>query len=253
MECSHCGRRAHIPLCNTCVESLGGMLTELVWLLRELEITAARQDRLTLGVARLVEHPSPANMGAVELLGSVGTQLRGIVDLALEPRALARWLYDHLDELTRRPDAARCYRTVQHLVGISSAGGPIHDVINRPDRRCAGDCPECGEICYGRTADTYCVCGCCGTPIDIARNRARAIAEYDLLPERALLTILDNLGEHVPRVRFYGWVKAGKLPTAGYLGRSGIVARRGGRHDPRVYSLRRVRALRQRELLAQAN
>jgi len=216
------------------------MLADLSWLLGELEVTARRQDRLTLGGSRSAERPLPANMGAIDLLRSIKDQLSDLTNgVKLSPRMLVWWLRE-LD-LASRDDAATCYRTIQRLVSFP---GPVHDAINRPDRKFVGDCPECGRLCYARTEDVYTTCGDCGTPIDIEKNRVRTIVEYDLLPERALLNVLDNLDEHVSRVRLYGWIKDGRLSPAGYLTSSGV-ARKGGHRDPRVYSLRRARALRQ--------
>lgn len=258
MQCQQCGGRAQLPLCPRCVAQFEQMLGDLGWLVRQLEITAERQDRLNTGGARGSEHPLPANMSAIELLRSVSYTLRWLVDgmistvlpTAAPSTVLIWWLQHRLDELARRGDAARCYQAVQDLVG-ASGHGPIHDVINRCDRVFCGDCPDCGELCYAWADDVYTTCAVCGAPLDVERNQLRALAEYDLLPERALFTVLDNLGEHVSRVRFYAWVSAGKLPPAGYLGPDGIVVHRGAHRAPRVYSLSRVRALRRREQSSQ--
>ena len=245
MKCTQCEGRSQLPLCKTCKSQLDQMLADLSWLLHELEVTAARQDRLTVGMARPAERPSPANMGAVELLRSIQVQLSGLAHgVKLPPRMLVWWLRE-LD-LASRDDAAHCYRAIQSLVGASGRG-PVHDIINRCDRRFAGDCPDCGELCYARDEDIYITCGACKIPIDVAKNQHRALMEYDLLPERALLAVLDNLGEHVSRVKLYSWIKAGKIWPAGYLGKEGVVARKGGHRDPRVYSLTRARTLRRRE------
>ena len=249
MKCTQCGGRAQLPLCRTCTAQLDAMLADLGWLLYELEVTARRQDRLTVGMTRPSERPSPANMGAVELLRSIQSQLRWLstnstLPVAAGPRLLVWWL--RRQELASRSDAAVFYRHIQALVGVSGHG-PVHDLINRCDRRFAGDCPDCGALCYAREEDVYTLCPGCGAPIDVAKNQHRALMEYDLLPERALLAVLDNLGEHVPRVRLYSWIKDGRLSPCGYLSSGGVVARKGSSRDPRVYSLTRTRALRRRE------
>jgi hypothetical protein len=248
MKCDECGGRAQRPLCGRCVDTLGVMLTDLDWLLRELEVTAARQDRLTVGMAAASEHPWPVNISACELLRSIGAELRWIVPVpvAADPRLLVWWLRKHLDEIVARSDAGVIYRAIRRLAG-TSGHGPIHDLINRPDRRFAGQCPDCQALCYARHEDVYAACPSCGLPIDVEKNRSATIVAHDLLPERVLLAVLDNLDEHVSRVRLYGWITTGRLPIAGYLSSSGVVARRGSRHDPRVYSLSRARALRRRE------
>ena len=255
MKCQQCGGRAQLPLCKTCTGQLGGMLDDLGWLLHELEITAARQDKLTVGTLPAgVVHPSPINVGAIELLRSIGGQLRWLVGgffnndlpVAAQPRLMVWMLRRDLDKLAWRSDAETCYRTIQRLVG-PTGHGPIHDTINRCDRRFAGDCPDCGVLLYAREEDIYTTCPACEMPVDVDKNQTRALAEYDLLPERALLNVLDNLREHVPRVTLYGWITTGKLPVAGYLSSDGVVARKGGPRDPRVYSLNRARTLRRRE------
>ena len=241
------------------------MLADLSWLLRELEVTAGRRDRLTIGAVRSAASPSQINFSADGLMGDVGIELQTIVSalggpwVDASPRVRVQWLRSRLPALAGLSDARRHYRTIEDWAGLNGPG-PIHDLINRPDRRFAGDCPDCGELCWARHHDdAYTVCEAvldydkdgnpiqCSTPIDVERNRTRAIIEYDLLPERALLQILDNLCEHVPRVTFYAWVTSGKLPPLGYLTASGIVSKRAGRHDPRVYSLDRARSLRRHE------
>jgi hypothetical protein len=252
MKCTQCGGRAQLSLCARCTTQLDQMLDDLSWLLGELETTATRQDRLTTGGSRSADQPSPANLGAVELLRAIREELRwlaagiNLLPMGVAPRLVVWWLRQHFDEIVRRSDAATFYRSVARLVGFSTPG-PVHAVINRPDRKFVGDCPECGELCYAHTEDVYTVCPQCGVPIDVQKNRTRTIVEYDLLPERALLQILDNLREHVPRVTLYSWIKSGRLPIAGYLSSDGVVAHKGGPRDPRVYSLSRARALRRRE------
>jgi hypothetical protein len=234
------------------------MLTDLGWLLRELEVTATKQDRLSIGKNRRVEHASPINMGATELLRSIRKELRfavGRFTYGVLPHVDARlwvwWLREHISEVVQRSDAAVVYRSIERMVGGLSSPGPIHDAINRTDTRFAGECPECGACCYGRHEDVYAVCDYCGTPVDIERNRTRTVIEYDLLPVQAMLNVLDNLNEHVSRVKLYGWITSGRLPSAGYLTASGVVACKGGPKDPRVYSLDRARNLRWREQTSQ--
>jgi hypothetical protein len=62
--------------------------------------------------------------------------------------------------------------------------------------------------------------------------------------------VLDNLGEHVPRVTLYSWITSGRLPVAGYLSKGGVVARKGHRSEPKVFSLAAARALRRKEASA---
>lgn len=250
MKCVQCTGRSQLPLCKRCVAQLGELLDDLDWLIGQLEITATRQDRLTVGMSRAFGHPMPANHPACELLRDVGAEL-GRVAAALSPtlgplapRLTVWWLRQRLDALAGLSDADRHYRTVAHWAGFPS---PIHDLINRPDRRFAGSCPDCKTLCFARHDDVYTTCGECGIPIDVERNRAATIVAHDLLPERALLITLDNLDEHVSRVKLYSWITSGRLPVAGYLSSGGVVSHKGARRDPKVYSLGRARALRYRE------
>jgi hypothetical protein len=251
MKCQQCGARATLALCRRCVAELCQMLTDLSWLLRELEVTARRADRLCPGQSRVADYPMPINVDAVELLQTVATTLAAVAQApAGGPREVVWWCRTHFGVLIRSEEAGALFATVSHLVG-NAGYGPLHDVINRPERRFAGICPECGHFCYCRYEDVFTVCRSCGIPIDVERNRMSTIENYDLLPERVLLTVLDHLEEHVPRVTFYGWVKDGRLPNAGYLGRNGVVrSTRVSVRDPKVYSLKRVRALRRRDSIA---
>ena len=262
MNCGECGRKAQTPLCNRCTQQLAQILTELSWLLGELKTTITRKDKLTLGAPRHNSHTNPINLAAADLHDHAATTLAAIVDdltqnaLTLQeapPQLLAVWLRQNVRELQHHPNAPTHYRALKHLAGHTSPrGGPIHDLINRPDRRFAGPCPECETMCYAYHDDIYTSCPECRIPIDVEKNRARTIAKHDLMPEKLLLTTLDNYGAHVPRVTLYAWITTGRLPICGYLstvnGHPAITPRRAARHDPRVYSLSRALILRHKQL-----
>ena len=251
MKCTQCSGRSQLPLCRRCTDTLDAMLSSLCWLLGELETTAARQDRLAVGKSAQFTHPMPANHSAYELLRSVGRQLEGVaaaLDPSLPsaaPQLVAWWLRRHLPSLVRLSDVDVHFRVIAHLAGYV-APGPIHDAINRPEWRFAGPCPDCGTLCYARYEDVYTACRECGLPIDVEKNRSATIVDHDLLPEKLLLTVLDNLNEHVSRVKLYSWITSGRLPVAGVLDT-------WGRRGTRVYSLARARALRQTAELSLAH
>ena len=159
MKCTQCAGRSQRTLCKNCTGQLGEMLAELDWLLRELEVTAGRRDKLTVGAARGADSPPQINFNADEVLGDVGIELQVIVSAlggswaAVSPRRRVRWLRGQLDALSDHSDARRHFRTIQDWSGLNGPG-PIHDLINRPERRFAGDCPECGELCGLATMTT---------------------------------------------------------------------------------------------------
>jgi hypothetical protein len=51
-------------------------------------------------------------------------------------------------------------------------------------------------------------------------------------------------------VTLYSWITSGRLPVAGYLSKGGVVARKGHRSEPKVFSLAAARALRRKEASA---
>lgn len=136
-------------------------------------------------------------------------------------------------------------------------------MINRPDRHFAGPCPtikaysragkaiECGKFLYAATDERSITCPACKQPVDVQRNRQRAWLEGDLMTERVLLKRLADIDEPVGRNKFYEWIAAGRIRPRGWMHKGTFVEHYIQRGDPRVFSFRAVRQLREAEIRGQ--
>ena len=184
------------------------------------------------------------------------------------PTQRISWLTHHLPEITRHELAGDFFSAIADLVGDpdhpDTKPGRLILAINRSERLFAGTCPtiigydregkpmECGVSLYGDSDQQTVVCARCQYEIDISRNRSRCAVDRDLLTEPKLLSLLADLGEDVSRVRFYEWLKDGKVAVRGWVHQGHIVAHRIRRGDPRVFSLSQIRILRTQELQMKA-
>lgn len=181
-----------------------------------------------------------------------------------QPRTieLIDWLMRRIDTIARHKRAGHIYRELNRLVGSDDRGGQLVAAINRNERHFAGPCPtirgrnhrgepiECGRILYAATDDRTITCPQCKCDIDVQRNRTKALVDRDLLPEPQLLEALNDIGEPVSRVKFYSWVKAGKLKPRGWIHQGRILPIKIRHKDPRVFSVSQTRQLRLAELKA---
>lgn len=178
------------------------------------------------------------------------------------PTQRARWLAHHINTIASREDCGQLYRDIAHLTGDPdkpNEQGRLVMAINRNSRVFAGPCPtlrgydneglpiECGVILYALEGQDEIECPKCGQPIDVKANRLKAATDRDLLTEKQLFQVLDDIGEHVPRVTFYAWLKEQKVRPRGFLHDGEIVPQQVRKKDPRVFSVSAVRALRSQE------
>ncbi len=165
----------------------------------------------------------------------------------------ARWLGAHVNAIALDIDARRCFDELHNLVD------EIVAAINRPDRHFAGRCPtviaysrtgeaiECGKCLYAGTDAHNVTCPKCEQEIDVQRNRLRAWRDGDTMTERVLLDKLTKIDEPVSRVQFYAWIKDGLIEPVGWMHKGNFVERFVQRGDPRVFSFRAVRRVREAE------
>lgn len=277
--CKHCGGAATLFLCDDCVWRLKEALRELAWLLKQLDTTVHRQDKLNTGsIGGSSDNPSPINFGAMETARETRATLLRLVETIAQDRIgrmppalktvatpdLAAWLASNVRHIARHTTAAHVLTTITGLVDDDERGrpGPLYTAINRTDRRFAGPCPtirghnprgeriECGTMLYAAFDEDYTRCPQCETEIDVDRNRMKAAVDRDLLPEPKLLEVLEDLGEKVSRVKLYEWIKAGRLQRRGWIHQGAIVQFRIRRGDPTVFSLSQARQLRWHEVEA---
>lgn len=275
--CRNCGASTDLFLCPDCVDWLTASLREMVWLLRQLDTTVRRQDKLNTGtLGGGGDNPSPINFGAMETSRSTRTTLLELVrEIAVagtgrEPSRLdtvatpdlAAWLAANVHHIAKNQNAGATFRTITGLVDEDDRGrpGPLYTAINRTDRRFAGPCPtvrgyddqgrpvECGTMLYAAFDEDFTRCPRCQSEIDVDKNRLKAATDRDLLSEPKLLEVMADLGEKVSRVKLYEWIKAGRLQRRGYVHQGAIVAFRIRRGDPAVFSLSQARQLRWHEM-----
>lgn len=267
-DCRNCRRDTELFLCTLCAKELGALLSDLPWLLDELETTVVRQDRLgTATVGKSSENPSPINVGAMELArnlrGQLGTIMRDLCEVrgtAPPPRTwtaslIAEWLGANLGAIACSEDAGEIYGEIR------SGTDAILAAINRTSRMWCGPCTtvvahdptgeaiECGVDLYADRENLAEMVRCprCRCFVDARTQLLATIRRGDLLPEAKLLEILADLGEAVSRVKLYDWIRAGSLRPRGYVHHGRIVAERVRRGDPRVFSLSQARQLRWRD------
>lgn len=266
-DCRKCRRTTDLFLCQLCTKELSALLSDLPWLLRQLDITVTRQDKLgTATVGKSSDNPSPINVGAMELARNLTNQLSTIVRALCEPThhavpetednaILARWLSLHLGAISCNEDAGHIYTEIRQ------ATDAIVTAINRTSRMWCGPCTtvvahdpngadiECGIDLYAdrENLGEQIQCPKCRTFYEPRLQLLNTIKRGDLLPEAKLLEIMDSLGEKLSRRRLYDWINAGSLRPRGYVHHGRIVAERIRRGDPRVFSLSQARQLLWRE------
>lgn len=274
-QCKHCNAKTALQLCNPCTAKLQATLTDLPWLIKQIDVTVARQDKLTTGtVGKSGETPSPVNIGALDIsrdirttllnAHTVITALPGLPPMRLDhvkTADLARLLAANTHRIRHHPQAGTIYADITALVQDDELGrnAPTWKAINRTIRVFAGPCPttmghnhkgepiHCGEFLYADNDDPFAKCPRCDATIDVKKNRMKAHVDRDLLTEKKLLEVLDDLDEKVSRVKFYEWRRAGRITARGFVHEGQIVQFRIRKTDPSVFSLSRARALRAQE------
>jgi hypothetical protein len=265
-DCRNCRRDTELYLCGLCAKELHALLADLPWLLRQLDITVTRQDKLNLGVLGRSGNasPSPINFGAMELARNLRNQLSTIVRDLCETAnlatpqdstpAMAQWLYGHINTIACSGDAGQIMREIR--VGTEAILG----TINRSSRMWCGPCTtvvghdrrgadiECGVDLYAQRDHIGDIqCPRCRQVVNPREQLLTTIKRGDRLPEPKLLEIMESLGEKVSRVRFYDWVREGSIRPCGYIHHGRIVPHRIQRGDPALYSLSQARQLRWRD------
>jgi hypothetical protein len=274
ISCQACGRRTELYLCEDCKTLLANQLDDLPWLLDELDARIQQLARTSIGtIGRTSKDPAeltPIDFDAAETARAVRTKLIHWVTTVAERHSgrrmpalgtvhtkdLARWLTANLNAIQRLNIAGKLYRDIKTLVGTDQRGGQLVAAINRTERHCFGQCTtitgrdrhgkprECGTVLWDDKEAIELTCPACGATVDARRQLNEARIRSDLRTFDLLLETLDNLNEHVPRVKLSAWVTTGRLPAHGYLNKDhGIVKHRIRRGDPRVFSLATARQL----------
>lgn len=274
--CQHCKRPTQNYLCDDCTNQLHDMLTQIPWLLDELNNRIQKLDRIsvgTIGRSRRPDELTVIDFDAVDLARAIRKKLlkwvnsiarhhtgREVPALATVDTAdLARWLAANTQAIVRIALAGALYKDINHIVGTNEHGGQLVDAINRQDRTYYGPCTttvgrdhkgqprHCGHDLYGPRESIEITCPRCKTTADARKQLTATTTSRDLVTETQLLETLDTMGEPVSRVTLYGWIKSGALTPRGWVHAGRIVAYKVRHKDPRVFSLSQARQLRERD------
>jgi hypothetical protein len=277
-QAPHCHRPTQQYLCQDHTQHLANMLDQLPGLLDELDTRIQQLARTTHGtIGRTTRDPAygnPIDFDAAEQARQVRKLLlRWVQQVAqrhtgrqpaalytADTKTLAKWLHVNLRAITRLPIAGRLYQDIARLVGTDSLGGQLHQAIDRTERHYFGPCTatigrdrngqprECGtDLWADREAPTI-TCPTCTTRTDARTQLDTARIRSDLRTFDLLTETLDNLGEHVPRVKLSTWITTGRLTVRGWYNKDhGIVKHPIRRGDPRVFSLAQARQLRRKD------
>lgn len=177
-SCGVCKAESSLYICYRHIEYLKDSLSEIPWLINQLEVTVTRQDKLHQAPRTGGVHASPVNFGASRLLDevhdllidwtskltdenklrffpahSVGTNFIGPLLVGWQrlprgysgsPTQRARWIGYHISTLAGRKDAGDFYSSIIDLTGDPdhpSTPGRLVREINRKDRLFVGPCP----------------------------------------------------------------------------------------------------------------
>jgi hypothetical protein len=276
-ECLHCKAAADRYLCKDCTTQLTDMLTQIPWLLDELDARIERLDRVstgTIGRTRRADEINVIDFDAAELARKIRKKLLTWVETVAQrhtgrtppalgtvtTKNLARWLAANTGPITLLNIAGKLYRDIDHLVGTTERGGQLVTAINRTDRGYFGPCStivgrnrdgtprECGHDLYAPRDSTEVHCPRCKTDKPAKKQLLATITERDLVTEPKLLETMDTLGEHLSRPKLYEWIRTGQLKPRGYLHAGNVVPQKIRHKDPRVFSLSQARQLRWRDV-----
>lgn len=276
ITCQHCKRQTQNYLCDDCTDQLHDMLTQIPWLLQELDTRIQKLDRInigTIGRSRRPDELTVIDFDALDLARDIRkTLLKWVTQVAQhhtgrQPAALTtvttpdlvRWLAANTQAITRLALAGALYRDINHIVGTNQQGGQLIDAINRQDRTYYGPCSTivgrdhrgcprtCGQDLYGPRESAEITCPNCKTTHDPRRQLTATINARDLVTETVLLETLTTMGEPVSRVQLYTWIRNGQLTPRGWVHAGRIVPYKVRHKDPRVFSLTQARQLRERD------
>lgn len=230
--CPSCHRPvADNALCTTCTATLVTDLSQVSWLVRELETLAAKLDQIgDRGGRRGAEIP----LGFRPMAAEVGDVLRGTLAAwarhvageagvplvpAEDPARLAAWLYGWREAIRHLPAAGQLVDEIGYAVRTTRRA------IDRPaDRVYAGPCDECEADLYaGRTSDTV-KCHDCGALYPVAERRAWLLAgvrEHLATAGEIAAGIGELYGEPINRKRINQWHTRGLLSDHGRTRREG--------------------------------
>jgi hypothetical protein len=257
------------------------MLTQIPWLLKELDNRIEQLDCISVGTIGRNRRPAnelPAiDFDAAELARTVRKTLTYWVETiatrhsgrapatlnATTTADMARWLAHNTAAIARldlsHKGRHRLYDDISRIVGDNHQPGQVVKAINPIEKHFAGPCPtitgrdhdgtprQCGRILFADTYDKTTICPDCHQSIDVETNRRQAAADRDLHTRNQLLETLDNIDEPVTAAQLTAWITSRRLRPRGWLADGTVTEHRTNNQAEPVYSLHRARKLRRKD------
>lgn len=266
-RCGRCARPTDGYVCSSCVRQLVRTLESVPWLVEQLATAAYGPRKFSDPAPRRRVGPTETALPWDERAVRAARHLHAVLlrgarlvaadtEAGAPPADLARLIRRRLTDLARHAESADL---------VDDLGAAVDrgiDALNRRDPGVfLGPCPavvvaedgtdaDCREPLYarrgadGQPAPTV-SCWRCRTvhDTDELRQRAWETAEAMLFSGAEILRVMRDLGEPIPRSRFYSWRREGRLQPRGWqLGDGRIVQYETAGARP-VFSLAEVRAL----------
>ena len=287
-QCQKCSAPADVFLCRDCSRELWAQLEHIPQLSEWLADAHTKQTALTATPQPRrpkpenpddEESPMPFDDRARAMFDELRTVcMRWVRDFSdqFDARAevdamrdipttaeLARFLHKHHQDIVLSEDAGLCAqeidRTVRRAVKVLNQRkrvfcGPCPTVVGEGPRRSVLRC-EVGLYAEWNDqrdeVEPHVTCWKCRTQHDVAALRQAVFSRADnfLFTLDELLRVLDELGEHLPRVRFYEWRREGAIRPRGYRRDGRITLGQQKRGDPAVFELAEVRGLMAQEMV----
>jgi predicted Zn-ribbon and HTH transcriptional regulator len=251
-------------------------LSEIPWLLEELDTRIACFDRVThgtIGRRRTGDIMTVIDFDAAEIarivrkmllrwVQTVAENAIGCKPTGLHTRAtpdFARWLAANIRHIARMPFAGKLYDDIDRIVGAGNTKGQLLQAINPHEHHLVGPCPtivgrnhdgtprQCGHMLFADTYDKTTLCPRCRHDIDVEQTRRASAAARDLHTRDSLLEVLTNIDEPITAAQLNHWIGARRLRPAGYHHDGTILESRIHPNDEPVYSLSRARRVRRRD------
>lgn len=166
---------------------------------------------------------------------------------------LAAWLAHNVVAIMHSEDVQHRYQEITVLVEKAV------EWINRPEPPVyRGPCPTiigedrgrpifCATDLYADKGSAFAKCPRCKADHDVYKIEQNLLGEMDgiLMSAAEILRVTRELGEPIPRNRFYGWRKDGRIQPRAYRGRDGrITDRQREEDDSPLFRLGEARRLR---------
>lgn len=184
-------------LCVVCVGTLRALLGRVDGMLRELGVTAARQDRVAAPGPRASSsgRPLPVNLVAVDAAVTLALAAGSWQPKDAGMIGAQEWGPGYLEQLEgAMHNATEIVDLPKELIHLGACGNVFNDVA-------------CEQELFVPEGDASVHCECCGTTWDVRGRRAEKIstAWNVLAPARTVVKALASQGVHITPKHLENW------------------------------------------------